>query len=101
MERAVRYIEFNYMNDISPSSIAEFFSIDRTYFYRIFKSATGSSPESYIINYRIKKAADFLRSSSYSVGEIASFVGINDIYYFSKVFKKIKGISPSNYRKNM
>ena len=101
VERAVRYIEFNYMNDISPSSIAEFFSIDRTYFYRIFKSATGSSPESYIINYRIKKAADFLRSSSYSVGEIASFVGINDIYYFSKVFKKIKGVSPSNYRKNM
>lgn len=99
VERAVRYIEFNYMNDITPGSIAAFFSIDRTYFYRIFKNATGSSPEHYIINYRIKKAADFLKSSDYSIGEIASFVGISDIYYFSKLFKKVKGVPPSVYRK--
>ena len=88
VERAVRYIEYNYMNDISPSSISEY-----------FKKTTGSSPEHYIINYRIKKAADLLKSSGYSIGEIASFVGIDDIYYFSKLFKKVKGIAPSVYRK--
>ena len=98
VERAVRYIEFNYMNDISPSSLSEFFSLDRSYFYRIFKKATGSSPEKYIMNYRIKKAADFLKNSNYSVGEIAGFVGLDDIYYFSRLFKKIKGVPPSVYR---
>lgn len=99
VERAVRYIEYNYMNDISPSSAAKFFSLDRTYFYRIFKNSTGTSPVHYIMNYRIKKAAELLKSSSYSIGEIASFVGIHDIYYFSKLFKKVKGVSPSSYRK--
>ncbi len=98
VERAVRYIEYNYMNKIFTSQIAEFLSIDRSHFYRIFKKATGSAPEHYLMCYRIQKAKDFLKNSKYSITEIATFVGVPDVYYFSKMFKKIVGVSPTKYR---
>lgn len=98
VERAIRYIEYNYMNKISTSQIAEYLSIDRSHFYRIFKKATGSAPEQYVMCYRVQKAKDFLKNSNYSITEIASFVGVPDIYYFSKMFKKIIGTSPTKYR---
>ncbi len=100
VERATRYIEYNYMNRISTSGIAEFLSIDRSYFYRIFKKVTNIAPEQYIMNYRMEKAADFLKNSNYSVTEIAGFVGVSDVYYFSKLFKKTIGMPPTTYRKN-
>lgn len=95
---AVRYIEYNYMNKITIEGIADYLSIDRSYFYRIFKNATGGSPEHYIICYRIQKATEFLKTSTYSITEIATFVGIPDVYHFSKTFKNVVGISPSQYR---
>ncbi len=98
IECAIRYIEYNYMNKISIEGIADYLSIDRSYFYRIFKNATGSSPEQYIIHFRIQKAAEFLKSSNYSITEIAAFVGIPDVYHFSKTFKNVTGIPPSKYR---
>lgn len=101
VEQAIQYIEYNYMNDISTTIIANFFSLDRTYFFRIFKRYTNISPSKYIISYRIKKATEFLKSNDYTISQIAAFVGINDIYYFSKLFKKEMGITPSQYRKTI
>lgn len=98
-ERGIRFIEYNYMNRISTKDVAEYLNIDRTYFYRVFKEYTGKSPEKYLMEFRIRKAAELMEDSRYSIGQISDFVGICDPYYFSKLFKKIMGISPSVYRR--
>ena len=98
VDKAVRYIEYNYMNSITSKDVSAHLSIERSYFYRIFKKYTGSSPEQYIIKYRIKKATELIRFDKYSVTEIAEYVGIKDIYYFSRLFKKVMGVSPSEYK---
>lgn len=99
VDKAVRYIEYNYMNAISPRDVAMHLSLERSYFYRIFKKYTGASPEQYMIRYRIRKAAELIRFERYSLSEIAAFVGIRDVYYFSRLFKKVMGVSPSQYKK--
>lgn len=99
VEKAIRYIEYNYMNQITPKDVTEHLSIDRTYFFRIFKKYTGSSPERYIMNYRIKKSSELLKNSNYSISEIATFVGFKDVHYFSRLFKKMMNITPSEYKK--
>ena len=100
VDRAVRYIEYNYMNEITPKDVCAYLNLDRTYFFRIFKKYTGSSPEKYIMSYRIKKSLDLLKNSSYSISEIAAFVGFKDVYYFSRLFKQTMEITPSGYRKS-
>ena len=99
VDRAVRYIEYNYMNAITTKDVTSYLSLERSYFYRIFKKYTGASPEQYIIKYRVKKATELIKFGTYSVSEIAEFVGIKDVYYFSRLFKKVMGISPSEYKK--
>jgi len=98
-ERALHFIEFNYMRGITARDVTAELNIDRTHFFRIFKAKTGLSPEQYIMKFRIKKAKELLENSAYTVTEIASLVGVNDVYYFSKLFKKAEGISPTEYRK--
>lgn len=98
VDRAIRYIEYNYMNGITTKDVAAHLSLDRTYFYRIFKEWQGTSPEQYIVEYRVKKAKELLCFSQYSISEIATFVGVRDVYYFSKMFKRIAHITPTKYR---
>ena len=99
-ERALHYIEYNYMNDISTRDVAEYLSLERSYVYRLFKTHLGCSPEQYIARYRMQKAVEMIRLGRYSMTEIARFVGMKDIFYFSRVFKKILGISPTDFEKD-
>ena len=100
-ERAVRFIEFNYMYGITARDVAAELNIDRTHFFRIFKAKTGISPEQYIMKLRIKKAKELLGTETNTVTEIASLVGVSDVYYFSKLFKRAEGVSPTEYRKSL
>jgi len=99
VERALEFIEYNYMRGISAGDVALQLSIDRTHFFRIFKAKTGVSPEQYITKYRVEKALDLLKEDRHTVTEIASLVGVSDVYYFSKLFKKNMGKSPTEYKK--
>ncbi len=99
LEKAMRFIQRNYCEMISVDGIAEFAGISRSHLYRVFMKNTGMSPNEYLSAYRINKACSLLRNSGLKINEIASSVGFQDQLYFSRVFKKMKGVSPSGYLK--
>ncbi|MCD8026526.1 MAG: AraC family transcriptional regulator, partial [Clostridiales bacterium] len=79
---------------------ADHVKVDRTYLFRLFKKETGSSIIDYINNKKISKAVVMLSDESVSVKDISVAIGFTDQMYFSKVFKKIKGVTPTEYRKS-
>jgi len=99
VQKAKGYVHFNYMNPLSISQIAEHLGLERTYFSKIFRLVEGATPQEYLLNCRIKAAANMLTDSAYSVGEVSGLVGMHDVHYFSRVFKKITGLSPMRYRR--
>lgn len=98
VDHALEFIEHNYMRGIRVSDIAQYIGINRSYLTSIFKKSLGSSVQEYLVNYRLDKAATLLRTTSEMIGNIAEEVGYADSLTFSKVFKSIKGKSPSEYR---
>lgn len=97
---ARNYIEKNYRNpEFSVRMVANHIKIDRTYLYRLFKEETGISIIDYINNFRISKAEALLVNEDISIKDVAYSVGFADQMYFSKVFKKIKGQTPTEFRR--
>lgn len=94
---AIKYIQFNYSQDISIDDIAKAVGVSRSHLYRIFMSNVGQSPIDYLTSYRIGEACSLLKNSQLSIAEIAVSVGFFDQFYFSRVFKKAKGVPPSKY----
>lgn len=94
---AIKYIQFNYSHDISVDDIAKAVGVSRSHLYRVFMANVGQSPIDYLTDYRISEACSLLKSSNLSIAEIAISVGFFDQFYFSRVFKKIKGVPPSKY----
>lgn len=97
---ALRYIQYNYANDIGVNDIARHVGISRSQLYRAFLQDFGVSPHEYLQTYRINEACSLLHDPAYSVAEVAGSVGFNDPLYFSRVFKSIKGTTPSQYQKS-
>ena len=96
----VSFILQGYSNpDFSIGSVAEFADISEVHLRRIFRSALNISPIRYVNLLRLEKAKSMLISSDYTLEEIAFSTGFVDPYYFSRVFKKEYGVSPSSYRK--
>jgi len=90
----------NYGTDIDISEYAAECNISTSRFLHLFKESTGTSPQNYIISIRIKKACELLENTDLSILKVAEQVGICDQNYFSRLFKKHMGISPSEYRKS-
>ena len=99
VNNALRYIQYNYASDIGVADIARYVGISRSQLYRAFLQDFGVSPHAYLQTYRINEACSLLRDPAYSVAEVAGSVGFNDPLYFSRVFKSIKGTTPSDYQK--
>lgn len=99
VQLAITYIEYNYMNKISVASIADNLGLDRSYFSNIFKEHIGRSPQQYIVEFRLNKAASLIADNGFSPGDAAREVGYQDIYLFSKMFRKKMGVPPSKYRR--
>ena len=99
---AMEYLEKHY-NDfqINVSILASQVSVSEAYFRKLFTSVYKIPPSRYIQTIRINKAKDLLNSRMHSVGEIAELVGFSNIYYFSNVFKKETGFSPSAFAKKI
>ena len=98
VEEALKQIESHYGDNLSIQSIADSLGLDRSYLHRLFKAATGSSLQEYLLDLRIRKACGLLRQTDLAVSIIALSVGYEDTLYFSRLFKKKKGLSPTQYR---
>jgi two-component system response regulator YesN len=92
------FINDNFCNDISVQSISADFHVNPNYFCQLFKKEVGVTFTEYLTNLRIDYACKLLTTTDIPINEIAGKVGYDDYFYFSRVFKKIKGKSPSSYR---
>lgn len=101
IDRAMIYFNEHYNEPISIDEYAKKHNMSTSGFIRNFKLCTGSAPMHYILSKRIYNAEVLLKDSAYNVSEIARIVGYDNPLYFSRVFKKMKGIAPSDYRKNI
>lgn len=96
---AREYIELNYSTNITVKDVASKLNISSSHLYRIFSKKFGSSPAKYINKLRMERASFLLKSTNLTVAEISNSTGFENQLYFSSVFKKAKGISPSEYRR--
>ena len=99
VRNVINYIQLKYSEPIKIDTIAMSLGLNRSYLTRLFKEATGYSLQEYLLTYRMKMAARMLSDETTSVNMIASNVGYNDTFTFSKAFKRHFGSSPSEYRK--
>ncbi|MFB9328755.1 response regulator [Paenibacillus aurantiacus] len=95
--KATQYIQQHYHQDISLQSMSNFVHLSKNYFANLFKKEVGESFLEYVTNVRIEKAKALL-AGDMKAADVGMMVGIQDPKYFSKVFKKIAGVSPSEYR---
>ncbi|MDD3692797.1 MAG: AraC family transcriptional regulator [Oscillospiraceae bacterium] len=100
LAQALRFIQHNFADSISVSDIASFVGISRSQLYRAFIEFFNISPNEYLQKYRLNEACSLLHDGSLSISAVASSVGYADPLYFSRVFKKRKGLTPTEYRLN-
>ncbi len=98
IHEALTYIEHNFQNDITIEDIAAVCGLNRTYFGKIFKEALGKTPQEFLVNYRMLKAAELLKLTTLSIGDIGIAVGYANQMHFSRAFKNSYGISPREWR---
>ncbi len=99
ISKAVEYIEQNYAEpNITLNSVADNVHVSPSHFSTIFSQETGETFIEYLIKTRIKKAKELLKGSNHKSSEIAYLVGYRDPHYFSYIFKKMVGITPTEFR---
>lgn len=93
------YFSEHYNEDINIEEYALSRHVSTSWFNKSFKSAVGTTPMKYILAIRIRNAQILLETTDYNISDIASMVGYDNPFYFSRLFRKQKGISPAAYRK--
>lgn len=97
VQAAIKYIQYNYANDISVDDISQNAGISRSHLYRLFMKHLSMAPNEYLARFRINQACTLMRDKGLSVSEAAYSAGFHDQLYFSRIFKKYKGVPPSRY----
>ena len=98
LNTVIEHISTNYSYTITTRDLAAMCFLSEEHFCRFFKGAMGKSVTEYVNGYRVEKATVLLKNTSDNISEIAREVGFEDLNYFSRVFKRIMGISPGKYR---
>ncbi len=98
-QAAGNYIRKNYAKEFSLDKMADFLHINKFHLLRTFKGVTGETPLAYHNRYRCDKAKELLQQEELSVSYIAFETGFNSASHFSRVFSKVVGNTPSEYRK--
>lgn len=96
------YVQSNLTNDLCIAAVCNYFGISQPYLSKIFKKYKACTFNDYIIDVKINKAKQLLKDRpDLLIGTIAELCGFTDQFYFSKVFKSIENITPSEYRQNI
>ncbi len=96
---AKQYINDNYNKAINLENVSKYIGFNPAYFSSMFKKATGQNFMDYVIEVRILNARNLLVQTNQDVTDIARQVGYSDLKYFSKIFKKLTNLTPTEYRK--
>ena len=94
------YIGENYAQRLTKADIAAQVFLNPDYLAKLFKKETGTALTDYLTQVRIEKAKALLRDETISLTDVATQTGFDYYSYFSTIFKKATGVSPSDYRKN-
>lgn len=98
IQKILNYIAMNLASDLTLKHLSSIFSLNSSYLSAMFKKETGTTLTSYVNNKRIDRAVYLLNTQVESIQDIAILCGIPDLTYFTKLFKKVKGMTPTKYR---
>jgi len=98
IKQVLSYIDNNYNKDISIKVLSSTFNVNAAYLGQLFKNETGDMLTNYLNKIRIDKAKDMLLHSNFKANEISEKVGYVNENYFYRIFKKITGVSPTNFK---
>lgn len=99
-KQAIDYIQkYYFFYGTGVQEIADYVGINRSYLYTVFKDKSGISPKEYLTRFRVRQAKSLLKETALPISAVAASVGYEDNLYFSKVFRRVSGISPTEYRK--
>ena len=100
MNEAKSFFEAHYAEPLRIEQLIRHIGYSRSRFFALFKNHTGLSPNDYLIRLRIRKSEELLRTTSRSIAQVAADVGLPNTTYFSTVFKRYIGRTPTDYRLN-
>ena len=98
-KRMLQFIQEHYDRELTSEQIARSAGIGETECLRCFRSVIGTTPIQYLRQFRVERAADLLRATNLRISEIATQCGFQEMSYFSKTFRALKGVSPGAFRK--
>ncbi|MBQ6938199.1 MAG: helix-turn-helix transcriptional regulator [Clostridia bacterium] len=101
MQKAVAFINENLCGDLSIRSISKNINVSKSVLYKRFHACFNCTVSEYINTRRVEKSIELLTRTDLSIEEISQKVGFASASYFSKIFKKEKGVSPLNYKKRV
>lgn len=99
LENVKIYLDEHFTEKISLDNLSDQFFINKYYLTRLFKETYGATISHYVLSKRITRAKQLIRFSKMTMDEIAAAVGMNDANYFSRAFRKVEGVSPTEYQK--
>ena len=95
---ALHYIDFNLTEELSLAKVAEKLNVNKKYLSQKFKTETGQTITEYINSKRVQESLKYLSTTNLSISDVALRVGMYDMNYYSRVFKKVMDMTPSEYR---
>ncbi len=101
LQKVIEYVETHFIDEIDADSLAKLAGLSLPHFNRLFRRVLRLSPMEYVLSLRVQEAQRLLATTGQSLGEIAAATGFYDQSHFTKRFRRVTGVTPSEYRKGV
>ena len=95
--RARRYVHFHFQEPLTVGSLAREAGLSPQRFSAVFRRVCGKAPMNYVIDVRLDRASELLREGRLTVSQVAEYTGFSSVHYFSRVFRRRRGMTPTDY----